>query len=78
MITILVNINKLTKNIQTISELCKNTGCTLIFCIKSLAGHQELLNRIFREGGLSVVVGDARESHFQNNFNLSYRNFNIH
>ncbi len=70
MITVSVNINKLLKNIKIISKLCKYSGCTLIFSIKGLAGHQKLLSRIFQEKGLSVIVGDARELHFKNNINL--------
>lgn len=70
MITVSVNINKLIKNLKTVSKLCKRSECTLIFSIKGLAGHQELLNRIFQEEESPIIVGDSKESNFKSNINL--------
>ena len=70
MITVIINTKKLLKNIKIISELCNQSGIRLIFCIKGLSGHQELLNRIFQNEGLPNIVADARKLHFKNNIDL--------
>ena len=70
MITVSVNINKLVKNIRTISKLCKHSGCTLIFSIKGFLGNQKILRRIFQEKDSPAIVGDSRELSFKNNIGL--------
>lgn len=70
MIKVSIDINKLVKNLRTISKLCKHSECMLIFSIKGLAGHQKLLKRIFQEKEVPVILGDSKELHFRSNINL--------